>query len=294
MNFNLETILTLTTLAMGLIWFADAAFFARRRRQHRSQASASDPGKVTVKPLREPWWVDYARSFFPVLLAVLLIRSFLVEPFHIPSSSMVPTLLVGDFILVNRYDYGLRLPVLDTKILSIGEPKRGQVIVFHYPEHSALRYCSENPICGPMGLQEVRHSAGTDYIKRVIGVPGDHIRYQNGTLFINGVRVPSRTIGPYTGPDVQGATLSREHIGMAASDILTNTYSGYPAGPDGEWTVPAREYFVMGDNRGDSFDSRYWGFVPQRDLVGRAMLIWFNIDAFRNTALWRRIGDVIH
>ena len=293
MNFDLETILTFITLATGLIWLADAVFFARRRREHLPSPATGispDGGKTP----RGPWWVDSARSFFPVLLAVLLIRSFLVEPFHIPSGSMVPTLLVGDFILVNRYDYGLRLPVLDTKILSIGEPKRGQVIVFHYPERSALRYCSENPICGPMGLQEVRHSAGTDYIKRVIGLPGDHIRYQNGTLFINGVRLPSRPLGPYTGPDVRGATLSTEHIGTVANDILTNTYSEYPAGPDGEWTVPAREYFVMGDNRGDSFDSRYWGFVPQRDLVGKAMLIWLNIDAFHNAALWRRIGDVIH
>ena len=137
MDLDLETLLILITLATGLIWLVDAAFFARRRRRHMPPPAAGT-SEIAVKPPRNPWWVDYARSFFPVLLAVLLIRSFLVENFHIPSGSMVPTLLVGDFILVNRYDYGLRLPILKTKILSVGEPKRGQVVVFHYPERPEI------------------------------------------------------------------------------------------------------------------------------------------------------------
>lgn len=285
MNFDFEAILTLATLLSGLIWLLDAAWLARRRAR-AELALQEKPSR------REPLLVEYARSFFPVLLIVLLLRSFVAEPFHIPSSSMVPTLLVKDFILVNKFDYGLRLPVLHTRILPLGEPQRGDVVVFRFPERSAYRHCLSNPLClGSGGLQEVRRSAGSDYIKRVIGLPGDHIVYRDKTLYINGARVTDTPLGPYAGPDVYGALLSRERLGGVSHDILT--IPGYAA-VSGEWTVPQGQYFVMGDNRDNSFDSRYWGFVPERNLVGKAFLIWMNLDAFRNAALWHRVGEIIH
>src|SRR5690242_15166844 len=158
MNFDFETILTLATLLTGLVWLVDALYFAPRRRQ----ATAPD---AEAPPPREPILVDCSKSFFPVILLVLLLRSFLVEPFHIPSSSMVPTLLVGDFILVNKFDYGLRVPVLRSKFLGVGEPKRGDVVVFHYPEETAGAFCMSTGECA---MEEVRRSAGTDFIKRVV------------------------------------------------------------------------------------------------------------------------------
>ncbi|MDE2346391.1 MAG: signal peptidase I [Gammaproteobacteria bacterium] len=270
MDFDFEAILTLLTLLTGLIWLVDALFFAGKRRAAGGAAVTPATGDAAAvhKASRDPMIVDYSRSFFPVILIVLLLRSFLVEPFHIPSSSMVPTLLVGDFILVNKFDYGLRLPVLHTKILSIGEPKRGDVMVFRYPRDPSI-----------------------DYIKRVIGLPGDQVVYRNKTLYINGVQVPDKLLGPYEGPDVMGAMLSREKLGGVTHDILT--IPGLES-LEGEWTVPAGEYFVMGDNRDNSSDSRYWGFVPEKNLVGKAFFIWMNWDAFHDASLWHRVGDVIH
>ena len=219
---------------------------------------------------REPIVVDYSKSFFPVILLVLVLRSFLAEPFHIPSSSMVPTLLVGDFILVNKYDYGFRLPVLHTKLIPVGEPKRGDVVVFRYPGDPS-----------------------EDFIKRIVGLPGDHIVYRDKTLYINGVVMAKDALGPYSGPDAdtEGSELAREHLGPMTHELLT-----VPGrfGNEGEWTVPEGEYFAMGDNRDNSNDSRYWGFVPEANLVGRAFFIWMNIDAFGNKALWHRVGSVIH
>lgn len=296
MGFDLEAILTLLTLLTGLVWLTDALFFARTRR--RRFAGADGPAAAALaearpaKRHRDPLVVEYARSFFPLVLIVLLLRSFVVAPFHIPSSSMVPTLLVGDFILVNKFDYGLRLPVINTKIIPVGQPRRGDVLVFHYPEASARRYCQANPLCADTGgMREVYSSAGTDYIKRIIGLPGDHIAYRDGTLYVNGNAMQDKVLGLYTGHDALGATLLQEKSGNVTHDILAFDSQ---VGPQGEWTVPAGKYFVMGDNRGNSFDSRYWGFVPAHDIVGRAFFIWFNIDAFRNSTLWHRVGDVIH
>ncbi|HVC37528.1 MAG TPA: signal peptidase I, partial [Gammaproteobacteria bacterium] len=242
------------------------------------------------KKWRDPILVEYAKSFFPVFLIVLLLRTFVVEPFHVPSSSMVPTLLVGDFILVNKYDYGLRLPVIRTKILPLGEPHRGDVAVFHYPEASALRYCEQNPACGPGGLQEVRRSAGVDYVKRIIGLPGDHIVYRGETLYINGAQIPDKALGLYAGSDMMGAVLHQEKLGKMIHNLLIIPGAEHN---QGEWIVPSGQYFVMGDNRDNSFDSRYWGFVPEQNLVGRAFFIWMNWDAFHNSKLWHRVGDVI-
>lgn len=295
MDFNLETIITAATIVVGIIWLVDAVFFAKARRGRVVGQDAHAAEATTRTPAaghRDPIVVEYAKSFFPVLLIVLLLRTFLVEPFHIPSSSMVPTLLVGDFILVNKFDYGLRLPVLHSKILPIGEPERGDVVVFRYPEKQARAFCGANPMCAETGgMQQVRSSAGVDYIKRVIGLPGDHVVYQDKTLYINGVRVPGKLLGPYGGPDVLGATLRQEKLGNVTHNILSIDGE---VGPQGEWVVPPGEYLMMGDNRDDSFDSRSWGFVPEKDLVGRAFLVWMNWDAFHDPALWHRIGKVIH
>ncbi|MGH8397575.1 MAG: signal peptidase I [Gammaproteobacteria bacterium] len=290
-----ESILALATILTGLIWLADSVLFAGKRRmkfQGTDIAAVVVAEKTKAKKSRDPLLVEYAKSFFPVLLIVLLLRSFVVEPFHIPSSSMLPTLLVGDFILVNKFDYGLRLPVIHSKIIPIGEPKRGDVIVFHYPEASARQYCQENPLCMETGgMREVYSSAGEDYIKRVIGMPGDHIVYQGGKLAINGVQIPSSALGLYYGHDALGATIYQEKFGNTTHDILSFSNQ---TGPEGAWVVPQGEYFVMGDNRNYSFDSRYWGFVPEKNVVGKAFFIWLNIDAFHNPALWHRMGKVIH
>lgn len=294
MDFDFEAILSGLTLLTGLIWLIDVLFFAKQRKAARSGETAfpdaAAPGEQTqVKKVeRDPLLVDYSKSFFPVLLIVLLLRSFLVEPFHIPSSSMVPTLLIGDFILVNKFDYGLRLPVLRTKIVNIGEPRRGDVVVFHFPEKSAMAFCQARPDCA---VQEVLKSKGTDFIKRVIGLPGDHVVYRNKTLYINGVEMPAKSMGPYEGPDGMGAMLNSEQLGKVKHGTLT--LPGLTS-LEGEWTVPPGEYFVMGDNRDNSWDSRYWGFVPERNLVGKAFFIWMNWDAFSDSRLWSRVGDSIH
>ncbi|HID48172.1 MAG TPA: signal peptidase I [Chromatiales bacterium] len=193
--------------------------------------------------------VEYARFLFPVVLVVLVLRSFVAEPFRIPSGSMLPTLEVGDFILVNKFTYGIRLPVLNTEILDLGAPQRGDVIVFRYPENPSI-----------------------DYIKRVVGVPGDEIAYYNKVLYINGKQAKQEPKMPYQ-PAFPNLKRFREQLDGVEHDILVNVM--YPAG-DFIVTVPPDSYFVMGDNRDNSRDSRYWGFVPEQNLVGKAMLIWMN------------------
>ena len=270
MNFDLPTLLVLATAITGLIWLADAVLFAGRRKE---RAGAEAP--------REPILVEYARSFFPVLLAVLVLRSFLAEPFRIPSGSMMPSLLVGDFILVNKFTYGLRLPVTDTKILALGEPARGDVVVFRYP------------------LQR-----GVDYIKRVVGVPGDQIAYKNKTLFVNGQRMPIDLAGPYQGEGGGARETGRSLMGNEDLSGLSHPVLISPMVPDfgpdcrvlasGAITVPAGHYFMMGDNRDNSNDSRCWGLVPERNLVGKAFIIWFSWDWDRpGFVAWERIGNAI-
>jgi signal peptidase I len=268
MSFDLPTILVVATALTGLIWLVDAIAFARRRRAKLGDAA------------REPILVEYARSFFPVLLAVLLLRSFLAEPFRIPSGSMMPSLLVGDFILVNKFTYGLRLPVTDTKILEVGEPKRGDVVVFRYPV-----------------------AKGLDYIKRVVGLPGDRIGYRNKTLYVNGEAMPIEPVGIYKGEGggarETGAIEGVENLlGVRHPVLLRPTFPDF--GPDcrvldrGPFTVPEGHYFVMGDNRDNSNDSRCWGLVPERNLVGKAFFIWFSWDWDRpGWVAWERIGNGI-
>ena len=267
MDFDLALLLVALTALTGVIWLIDRLFFRNRRRARaqaleRTDGSDAERQQRVQEALREPLIVEYARSFFPVILIVLLFRSFIAEPFKIPSGSMMPTLLVGDFILVNKFSYGLRLPVLGTKIVSIGEPQRGDVFVFRYP----------NPDHDP-GKQ------GLDYIKRVIGLPGDEITYRNKTLYINGKQIAQTDVGPFVGSGdsgrrMAGSEIHDEMLPRVTHQILESSL--LMPGREGTWRVPAGHYFAMGDNRDDSEDSRYWGFVPEKDLIGRAFIIWMN------------------
>jgi signal peptidase I len=220
---------------------------------------------------KEPLLVEYARSFFPVVLIVLLLRSFLFEPFRIPSGSMMPTLLIGDFILVNKFSYGVRLPVLNYKVIEVGEPKRGDVVVFRYPKQPTV-----------------------DYIKRVIGLPGDRIAYFDKKLYINGQPTQQVDLGKYTGVgqgvNMSGSELIKEDL-EGVEHLILNT-NGVLTVED-VFVVPPGHYFVMGDNRDNSNDSRYWGTVPEANLVGRAEAIWMNWDWQNNGIAFNRLGTVI-
>lgn len=262
MIFDFSFILVAATLLTGLIWAIDSVAFKPQR-----VAGAAAKG-VTPDNIREPLVVEYARSFFPVILIVLLIRSFLFEPFRIPSDSMMPTLLDGDFIFVNKFSYGLRLPVLNSKVVSIGDPQRGDVIVFRLPKDPA-----------------------TNYIKRLVGLPGDHVVVRGQNLYINGERVKVDMEGTYAGHGHTGAQLATEHLGSRDHQVL---YLPGREARDYDEIVPAGHYFFMGDNRDNSRDSRFFevGFVPERNLVGKAVRIWLNWD-LPNAPIWDRIGDPI-
>ena len=265
---DFAAILVLATAGSGFIWGVDALWFAPRRRA------------VTGEPAKEPMLVDYARSFFPVLLIVLLLRSFLTEPFRIPSGSMMPTLLTGDFILVNKFAYGLRWPVLNSKFLEIGAPERGDVAVFRYP-----------------GMNERDPHRGQDYIKRVVGLPGDHIAYRNKALYVNGQSARLAGPRPYVGEPANftGKPLDiyRERLGSHEFDTLLQP--PLEDGLGGEITVPPGHFFVMGDNRDNSSDSRIWGLLPEENLVGRAYFIWMSLSCDTGTLCvrWGRIGSKI-
>jgi signal peptidase I len=266
MIFDFSFILVAATVLTGVIWGVDSWLFKPQRLAAASAAGVAPDG------VREPVIVEYARSFFPVILIVLLIRSFLFEPFRIPSDSMMPTLLDGDFIFVNKYAYGLRLPVLNAKVVSVGEPKRGDVIVFRLPS-----------------------DPGTNYIKRLVGLPGDHIVVRNDRLFVNGEAMPVEMDGIYEGPKnigaQAGARLGTEHLGGVDHHVL---YIPDRYARDYDEVVPAGHYFFMGDNRDNSRDSRFpeVGFVPERNLVGKAVRIWLNWD-LPAAPIWDRIGDPI-
>ncbi|MEO8804392.1 MAG: signal peptidase I [Rudaea sp.] len=281
MDFDFALLLVALTALTGVIWLIDRLFFSNRRRARaqaleRSEGSDAERQQRAQEALREPIIVEYARSFFPVILIVLLFRSFIAEPFKIPSGSMMPTLLVGDFILVNKFSYGLRLPVLGTKVFSIGEPQRGDVFVFRYP----------NPDHDP-------NKQGQDYIKRVIGLPGDEITYRNKTLYINDKEITQTDVGPFVGSGdsgrrMAGAEIHDEMLPRVTHQILESNL--LLPGKEGTWRVPAGHYFAMGDNRDDSEDSRYWGFVPEKDLIGRAFIIWMNWNGGID---FKRIGTMI-
>lgn len=233
---------------------------------------------------KEPWWVEYSKSFFPVILVVFVLRSFLIEPFKIPSGSMIPTLQVGDFIVVNKFTYGIRLPILNQKIVPINDPQRGDVMVFHYPENPSV-----------------------DYIKRVVGLPGDKVLYRHKQLFINGVEQVQQPEGDYNyveaGLSFVHTNRFSEKLGEHQHAIIANpempnahldAVADFPGRENCSYSsdefrcvVPAGQYFMLGDNRDNSRDSRYWGFVPDNQIVGKAFLIWMNFGDLK------RIGTLI-
>ena len=265
MNFDFALILVILTILTGVIWAFDSLFL-KRNRMDRLATAGEDPA-------REPVAVEYARSLFPVLFIVLLFRSFLFEPFKIPSGSMIPTLLIGDFIVVNKYSYGLRLPVLNSKFLEVGEPRRGDVVVFRYPVDNSV-----------------------NFIKRVIGLPGETVTYRDKRLYVNGEPVEVVGGAPFLSDDVKCSTPRadavryREDLGSARHDILVHENI---RGRNGQWEVPEGHYFMMGDNRDRSNDSREWGFVPEEHLVGRAVGIWLNLDVNKGCADWSRVAEGI-
>lgn len=273
MNLDFPTILVLATAVTGAIWLLDAwVLRPRRLRQLGQYQTSSSALSEADAGYQEPWYVEYSKSFFPVILAVLLLRSFLVEPFRIPSGSMMPTLLVGDFILVNKYTYGLRLPVINRKIVDINTPQRGDVVVFRYPKDPSV-----------------------DYIKRLVALPGDKLAYYDKILYINGKPMSQQQQGEYTGVgqgvQMSGASLRAEQLGAVEHQILV--VPNQP-GVQGEFTVPPGQYFMMGDNRDNSNDSRYWGTVPEENLVGKAVMIWMSWDSSNGGVDWQRIGQRIH
>jgi len=265
-DIDLPFVLTWAVLICGAIWLADTLFFKPGRvAAHRAAPPESADAADGEDAVPEPVLVEYARSFFPVLLFVLVLRSFLGEPYQIPSESMVPTLDVGDFILVNKYAYGLRLPVLGTKIVDIGEPARGDVMVF-VPPHDP-RY----------------------FIKRVIGLPGDRIRYVNKTLYINGERLPYEFVGDITRTHVPTGMVysAREYTEeIGGREHLTHRLGRLE--PPAEWEVPEGHYFMMGDNRDMSEDSRVWGFAAEDQIVGKAVAIWLHKDPGLNWPTFER------
>ena len=253
--WDFSTFMALIVLVSGVIWAFDSWVLSPRR---RLAGTASALGGEDGHRHRDmPTVVEYARSFFPVFLAVFVIRSFVVEPFRIPSGSMMPTLLIGDFIAVNKFSYGIRLPVTGRKIIELGEPERGDVVVFRFPVDGE-----------------------TVFIKRVVGLPGDRIRYgSDKKLYVDGVEaergVPAIYEGTGSGSHMTGARQRLEVLGDHTHEILYRTGQ---LTVEGEWQVPKGHYFVLGDNRDKSHDSRFWGFVPEENLIGPASIIWMNWD----------------
>src|SRR3569833_2972728 len=285
------------TAITGIAWFLDIVAL-RPLRNRSARAAGKDPAVIP-----EPGTVDYARSCFPVALVVLVLRSFIFEPFRIPSDSMMPTLLDGDFIIVNKYAYGLRLPVLNRKIVPVGEPQRGDVVVFRYPRDPSV-----------------------NYIKRLVGLPGDHVEVRSDRITINGQPVPFKIIAPYNDGCYINMQLAEEHLGNHVHQSMLCPVPLFPSpvtppgcnrsesrgyycggengagadalagdeGPIFDTTVPPGSYFMMGDNRDNSEDGRVWGFVPEANLVGRATRIRFNWDPQRSGGpKWGRIGQAI-
>jgi signal peptidase I len=273
MTFNFPLILVIAVAVCGALALLDLLLLAPRRRAAIAtyEGQVSEPDEQILQRLsKEPLLIEYGKSFFPVLAIVLVLRSFLLEPFQIPSGSMKPTLEVGDFILVNKFAYGIRLPVIDTKIIEVGDPQRGDVMVFRYPSEPSI-----------------------NYIKRVIGVPGDHIVVDGKQLYVNGEAVSKTYLFEKLDDDTEGrrfggyptARFYSEQLGEVKHQIRERQLvRGIPRQ---EWVVPQGHYFMMGDNRDNSKDSRFWedppgtppefsGMVPDRNIVGKAFAVWMS------------------
>ena len=299
---NFSLLLFILTVVTFLYWLAERFYFAPRRvaavstfeqQDAARRESLARQGITRVDDnvaatrqalLLQPWWLDWTAGLFPVILVVFLLRSFLFEPFKIPSGSMMPTLLVGDLILVNKYHYGIRLPVINRKIIDNHDPQRGDVMVFRFPKDPS-----------------------TDYIKRVVGVPGDEVVFRNQQLFVNGQQVPAEALPPPGFYDEEARRYVpefKEKLGDAEHKILINPQSAqfWKSQEDNQFPfrencrysaegvackVPPGNYFMMGDNRDNSLDSRYWGFVPDRNIVGKAFLIWMNFGDIKRVGSFR-------
>jgi signal peptidase I len=276
MDIDFPLVLVILVFGSGLIWLLDALFLAPGRRRVVAQLQGQYPQwsqEGSAESLKyqaqlgnkaaEPVVVEYAKSFFPVLLVVFVLRSFLVEPFQIPSSSMVPTLQVGDYILVNKYTYGIRLPVLRTKVLALNEPQRGDVMVFFPP-----------------------HMNDTYFIKRVVGLPGDTVSYRDKRLWVNGEAVDTQELAVLP----QGNSRYRLSLAtLGETNHLMQVDQGRPA-RDFSVKVKPGHYFMMGDNRDNSSDSRIWGQVPEKDIVGKAFAVWMHWESLLSIPSFSRAG----
>jgi signal peptidase I len=299
---NFSLLLFILTVVTFLYWLAERFYFAprrvaavstfeqqdaaRRESLARQGITRVDDNVASTRQalLLQPWWLDWTAGLFPVILVVFLLRSFLFEPFKIPSGSMMPTLLVGDLILVNKFHYGVRLPVINKKIVDNHDPVRGDVMVFRFPKDPS-----------------------TDYIKRVVGVPGDEVVFRNQQLFVNGQQVPAEALPPPGFYDEEARRYVpefKEKLGDVEHRILINPQSAqfWKSQEDNQFPfrencrysaegvackVPPGNYFMMGDNRDNSLDSRYWGFVPDRNIVGKAFLIWMNFGDLKRVGSFR-------
>jgi len=284
---NFALLLFLATVVTGLYWLAERFYFLPQREKAAAELESqtqrrneelgrqgiakidSDVTQAKGKILAQPWWLDWTAGLFPVIIGVFILRSFLFEPFKIPSGSMIPTLQIGDLILVNKFHYGLRLPVLNTKITEGTAPQRGDVMVFRYPPKPSL-----------------------DYIKRVVGVPGDEVAYLNKRLSINGQVLETKPLPEFFDEDnMHYFKQFEENMGTVKHRLLNDESrpAFIPGADEFEFRnncrysvegvvckVPAGHYFMMGDNRDNSMDSRYWGFVPDKNIVGKAFFVWMN------------------
>ncbi len=288
MDINLPLILFIAVVGTGVVWLIDIIFFQSKRRLAIKAADSQFPDitdeqkegdekyiAAMIAVATEPPVVEYSKSFFPVLLLVFVLRSFVIEPFQIPSESMVPTLEVGDFILVNKFIYGIRLPLVRTKVLSITEPDRGDVMVFFPPNET--RY----------------------FIKRVIGLPGDTVRVTNNTLFVNGKKMEQTLAYEDNRSGDRCERIDRNFNYVVVHEKLNDMThfmrkceSPRRQYSDRVWEVPEGHYFMMGDNRDNSSDSRVWGTVPQERIVGKAFAIWMHWESFLSVPSFSRVGTI--
>lgn len=258
MDIDFSLVLVILVGVTGAIYLLDVLVFGRFRRKsaesYQAQVGNHVDQAVLERKLQEPAWIEYPKSFFPVLFVVLVLRSFLFEPFKIPSGSMIPTLQIGDYILVNKYAYGFRLPVIGTEIIPMDKPQRGDIMVFRYPDKPTV-----------------------NFIKRVVGLPGDEVRYENKRIFVNGELIEQQYIAQLP-PNRPAYRIYNESLGEIDHKIHVDL--GRPALPPQKWTVPDGHYFMMGDNRDHSSDSRAWGFVPDSNIVGKAFAVWMHMPGW--------------